>query len=292
MHVAQQLGAGRVQRLRRRALPLQRAAAPQLVQALAHLTCGDELSSLTCERGVVDREVDGKGRLLHRDAREALPVLRIRHGLPDLYAVQAGHRDDIASHRFLDLDPLETAEGVQPGNPGTLRGSGILDHALLSEVEAMRTELVETRERLRSLVDVTKTRERDMANLESSMEDQREKIRAREAECDTKIAEVKSTLELAVTESLRNERESVRQMREAAERELSASQVEFAALRKAVLHGVSDAVQRERAARKDLVAVREHLLPKVLAAHEVERLAGLIPPSQLHLARADPINLQ
>jgi kinesin family protein 5 len=128
--------------------------------------------------------------------------------------------------------------------------------ALLSEVEAMRTELVETRERLRSLVDVTKTRERDMANLESSMEDQRERIRIREAECDTKTFEVKSALEFVVSESLRNERESIRQMREAAERELSASQVEFAALRKAVLLGVSDAVQREKAAHGELAAAR------------------------------------
>ena len=55
-----------------------------------------------------------------------------------------------------------------------------------------------------------------------------------------------------VAESVQKERECVRQMREAAERELSASKVEFSALKKAVLDSVGDAVQREKAARKEL----------------------------------------
>ena len=88
-------------------------------------------------------------------------------------------------------------------------------------------------------------------------------IRAREAACDTKLFEVKSKLEFVVAESVQKERECVRQMREAAERELSASKVEFSALKKAVLDSVGDAVQREKAARKELAESRLHCEEKV-----------------------------
>lgn len=132
------------------------------------------------------------------------------------------------------------------------------DHiALLSDAELMRKELVKTRETLRSLVEVAKTRERDMANLENSMEEQRERINLRESECDTKMHEIKSALEFVVTEKLQKERDDIRQMREAAERELSSSQVEFVALRNAVLAGISDAVEKEKIAQSKLAELQE-----------------------------------
>ena len=73
------------------------------------------------ERRVVDDEVHRDRRLFDGDALEPLGVLDVRHRQPDLDAIQARQRDDLAGRRLGHLDAIQSVEGEQPRDPRLVR---------------------------------------------------------------------------------------------------------------------------------------------------------------------------
>ena len=69
-------------------------------QALADLAAGDELAFLAGERRGVHLEAHDQRRLVHRDRRQRVRLVDVADRVADVHVLDAGHRDDVAGHRF------------------------------------------------------------------------------------------------------------------------------------------------------------------------------------------------
>src|SRR5439155_26971104 len=83
-----------------------------LEEALAQVARRDPAPGAPRPRARVDAEDHGDRRLVDPDGRKRRGTFAIGDGLADVDVLDAGHRDDVARERALDLDPLEPFPGV------------------------------------------------------------------------------------------------------------------------------------------------------------------------------------
>ena len=81
-----------------------------LVESIADLARRHVLPFFARERRVVDDVVDGNRRLLDGDSLEPLRVLDVRERQPNLDALDACQRDDLAGESLRDLDAIQSIE--------------------------------------------------------------------------------------------------------------------------------------------------------------------------------------
>ena len=87
--------------------PQRDVALELLVEPVADLSRGDVLPFLARERRVVHEEVDADRRLFDGDPLEPLGMLDVGDREPDLDALEARQRHDLARRRALHLGALE-----------------------------------------------------------------------------------------------------------------------------------------------------------------------------------------
>ena len=94
-----------------RVLHAQRDVALQLaIQPLAQLPAGHVLALAPGQGRIVDQHVDRDGRLLDRDARQPVEMIRRGHGFPNFDTGKPGNGDDLARRSRLEFHTLKTLE--------------------------------------------------------------------------------------------------------------------------------------------------------------------------------------
>ena len=83
------------------------------IEAILDLPRRDELAVATCHRRGVDAEDHRHGRFVNRRRRNRDPLLDVGDRLADGDVLDARQTNNVAGGRFLDLDPLQSVEGVQ-----------------------------------------------------------------------------------------------------------------------------------------------------------------------------------